>query len=96
MHPIAVKAGFSVIYKVNWQYAKVGRILRFTTESLVILSGGITVAFNNLSGIACRPIAHTRDSCLELPSTYTSYIDFEQGFHPVLADDLYARQMESV
>ena len=76
--------------------AKVRRFLKFTTGSWVILSGEITVAFNNLSGIACRLIAHTCDSCLELPSTYTSYLDFEQGFNPMLADDQYAWQMESV
>ena len=61
-----------------------------------MLSGGIAVAFNNLSGIAHRPIVHTCDSCLELPSTYTSYVDFEQEFNAVLADDQYAWQMDSV
>ena len=80
----------------NMNQAEVRRLLRFTTGSSVILSGGITVTFNNISGIARKPIAHTCDPCLELPSTYTSYLDFEQEFNAVLADDQYAWQMDSV
>ena len=80
----------------NVNQAEVRRLLWLTTGSSVIVSGGITVTFNNLSGIACRPIAHTCDCCLELPSTYTSYLDFEEEFNAVLADDHYAWQMDSV
>ena len=61
-----------------------------------MVSGGITVTFNNLSGIARRPIAHTCDCCLELPSAYTSYLEFEHEFNAVLADDNYAWQMDSI
>ena len=80
----------------NMNQAEVRRILRFTTGSSVMVSGGITVTFNNLSGIACRPIAHTCDCCLELPSAYTSYLEFEQEFNAVLADDNYAWKMDSI
>ena len=80
----------------NMKQAEVRRFLRFTTGSSVIVSGGITVSFNNLSGIARRPIAHTCDCSLELPSTYTSYLDFEQEFNAVLADDHYTWQMDAV
>jgi len=80
----------------NMNQAEVRRFLRLATGSSVIVSGGITVTFNNLSGIARRPIAHTCDCCLELPSTYTSYLDFEEEFNAVLADDHYAWQMDSV
>jgi len=57
------------------------------TGSSVIVSGRITITFNYLIGIAHRPIAHTCDRCLELPSAYTSYLHFEQKFNAVLADD---------
>ena len=58
--------------------------------------GGITVTFNNVSGIACRPISHTCECCLELPSAYTPYVEFEQEFNAVLADDNYPWQIDSI
>ena len=62
----------------NMKNDEVRRFLRFTTGSSVLVVNRISVTFNNLSGLAHRPIAHTCGSVLELPSTYVSYIEFEQ------------------
>ena len=51
--------------------------LRFTTGSSVCGSS-ITVCFNNLQRLARRPTSHTRSHCLELPSAYSSYGEFQQ------------------
>ena len=61
-----------------------------------MVSGGITVTFNNVSGIARRPISHTCDCCLELPSAYTPYLEVEQEFIAVLADDKNPWQIDSI
>ena len=47
--------------------------LRFTTGSSVMMESKIKVLFNNLDGLARRPIAHTCSSSLELPATYLSF-----------------------
>jgi len=52
---------------------EVRRFLRFTTGSSVLVVNRISVTFNNLSGLARRPIAHTYGSVFELPSTYVIY-----------------------
>ena len=72
------------------------RFLRFTTGSSVLFNNRISVTFNSLSGLAPRPIAHTCDSIIELPSTYVTYPEFEREFTAVLADDDHAWQMDSV
>ena len=72
------------------------RFLRFTTGSSVLFNNRISVTFNSLSGLARRPIAHTCDSIIELPSTYVTYPEFEREFTAVLADDDHAWQMDSV
>ena len=72
------------------------RFLRFTTGSSVLFNNRISVTFNSLSGLARRPIAHTCDSIIELPSKYVTYPEFEREFTAVLADDDHAWQMDSV
>ena len=74
----------------NMKNDEVRQFLRFTTGSSVLVVNCILVTFNNLSGLACRPIAHTCGSVLELPSTYLSYVEFEQEFNAVLADNKYS------
>ena len=80
-------------YIGNMRKEDVPRFLRFSTGSSVIISNTITITFNGLSGLSRRPIAHTCSSTLELPSTYFSYLDFEQEFNSVLADDEHNWQM---
>ena len=45
----------------------------------------ITVAFNNLSGFARRPIGHTCESILELSSSYTTYPEFVDEFEQIVS-----------
>ena len=59
--------------------AEIRRFLRFTTGSSVLLASNISVAFNSLSGLARRPIAHTCSSTLELSSTYINYLDLKMS-----------------
>ena len=47
----------------NMRNEEVCRFLRFTTGSSAIVVKCISVAFNNLSGLSRRPIAHT---CMEV------------------------------
>ncbi len=54
----------------NMQIFDLGRFMRFVTGSSVCNAGQITVTFNGLSGLRRRPIAHTCDCSLELPSSY--------------------------
>lgn len=58
------------------------RFLRFTTGSSVLVAqcSKITVAFNNLSGFACRPVRHTCDCLLELSWSYPTYLEVVSKF----------------
>ena len=42
------------------------------------------VEFNGLSGFGRRPIAHTCDSILELPTSYANYEDFYGEFKAII------------
>ena len=64
---------------------KVG-CLRFVTGTSVCVTPTIAVTFNNLSGLARCPIAHTCDFSLELPIAYTNYDDFYNDFRGILAE----------
>lgn len=80
----------------NMKMDEIRRFLRFTTGSSVLIAEKITVTFNALSGISRRPIAHTCSCVLELPSTYQSFLDFQQEFAAVLADDDYSWDMLAI
>ena len=58
--------------------------LRFVTGSSVCI-GKLNISFNNMSGFARRPIAHTCSSLLELPSTYLTFMEFDTEFRKVLS-----------
>ena len=88
--------GYLQQYIGNMRNEEVRRFLRFTTGSSVLIANHISVTFNNLSGLARRPIAHTCGCVIELPSTYMSFLDFEQEFTAILADDEYSWQMHAV
>ena len=72
------------------------RFLRFTTGSSVVIGKPLRVTFKNLSGLARRPIAHTCDAVLELPSSYMSCIDFEEEFSAILSDSEFSWQMDAI
>ena len=71
-------------YIGNMRNDEVRRFLRFTTGSSVLIAERITVAFNGATGFTRHPIGHTCPCLLELPTTYTSYPEFEQEFNNVL------------
>ena len=71
----------------NMLNEEVRRFLHFTTGSAVLIAEKITICYNSLTGLARHPIAHTCACILELPSTYTSYLDFQQEFTTVFADN---------
>lgn len=63
------------------------RFLRFVTGSTICMSKKITITFNNNTGIARRPIAHTCDPSLELSSSYDTYLEFVHEIHTYLLDE---------
>ena len=70
--------------------------LRFVTGSFVINVSLITTSFNNLDGLARRPIAHTCTGSLELSSTYNTFLEFESEFRAVLADPYFSWRMDAI
>ena len=54
--------------------------LRFVTGSAVYLEKSIQVTFNNLSGLAHRPVSHTCSCTLELPVSYKTRHEFISEF----------------
>ena len=72
----------------NMSCEQVQLFLRFVTGSSVAIGENISITFNNLSGLARRPIAHTCSCELELSVNYTTAIEFANEFKQVLASDL--------
>lgn len=70
--------------------------LRFVTGSSVCSAKSITIIFNNLQGLARRPIGHTSSNTLELPSSYLSHLEFITEFQAVLADEEYSWKMDAI
>ena len=70
--------------------------LRFVTGSFVISISSITISFNNLDGLARRPIAHTCTGTLELSTTYNTFLEFEGEFRAVLADPYFSWRMDAL
>ena len=60
------------------------QFLRFTTASDVMISNQIEIAFTKLEGVACRPISHTCEPLLELPSTYSNFVELREQFNNIL------------
>ena len=79
--------GYLQQYIGNMKPDEVWLFLRFTTGSSVSMSKHIEVRFNNLSGLARRPISHTCSCVLELPSSYETFEDFAHEFQAVLSED---------
>lgn len=68
----------------NMQPPELRLFLRFVTGASVCIAPKIEITFNNLSGLARRPIAHTCDFNLELPTAYINYEDFYGDFKVIL------------
>ncbi len=71
----------------NCQSGELRSLLRFITGSSVIIDREIKVSFNSLSGLCKRPISHTCDCVIELPTTYDTYVEFEEAFKCILANE---------
>ena len=83
-------------YIGNMRNDEVRRFLRFTTGSSVLIAERIGVIFNAQSGLSRHPIAHTCACILELPSTYASYLEFEQEFNSILMNDEHTWEMHAI
>ena len=74
-------------YIGNMQNNEVRKFLRVTTGSLVLIAERISINFNPQSALSRHPIVHTCACLLELPTTYASYLEFEQEFNSILMSD---------
>jgi hypothetical protein len=82
----------------NMKTDQLRSFLRFITGSSVCSAKDILLTFNSLSGLARRPIAHTCDNTLELPSTYMNYEDFHSEFQAIFnkVNTEYSLQMNAL
>ena len=87
--------GFLLTYVGNMSMKTLRLFLRFVTGSSVRIGKRIKIEFNNLSGLARRPSAHTCDCILELPITYPTSVEFANEFDQVLSSE-YAWAMDVV
>ena len=91
--PLFLDAAEQRVFKYLIQYVgrmkveEVQQFLWFCTGSSVCISTPMKVIFNGLSGLEWRPIAHTCDCKLELPRTYTSFLDFAMEFTTILSQE---------
>ena len=89
MHPAEDRVfGFLLSFIGNMKQNELRLFLRFVTSSSVLLAKKIVILFNNLTGLARRPISHTCDCTLELPVSYTTYPEFELEFTKVLTSEV--------
>ena len=68
--------------------------LRFVTGSSVLPSSPLTTMFNNSSGLARRPIAHTCSNAIELSVSYATFDELENEIQAVLSDHDYSWYMD--
>ena len=80
----------------NMKEDEVRSFLRFVTGSAVCSANVIHITFNQLEGLARRPVAHTCTCTLDLPSTYHSYLDFAAEFQGILNENEFAWKMDSI
>ena len=48
----------------------------------------ISVVFNAASGLSRVTTSHTCSATTEIPTTYTTYLDFARNFHCILDSDV--------
>ena len=82
----------------NMNVEELQAFMRFVTGASVCLSKSIEITFNTLDGLARRPISHCCDCILELPVAYSTYPEFANEFHSILANihDQYNWLMDSI
>ena len=68
----------------NMQPEELRLLMRFITGSCVCTASKIDITFNLLVGLARRPIAHTCNCTLEIPTSYINYDDFHSEFYSIL------------
>ena len=68
----------------NMRQEELHNFLRFVTGSSVCTANPLVVSFNNLEGLARRPVTHTCGYTIELSTSYSSYSDFAQEFSSIL------------
>ena len=66
---------------------KLAQFLRFTTAMDIMGKSKVQVTFIKSEGLASRPIAHTCGPVLELPSTYTNFVELREEFTNILNKD---------
>ena len=74
--------GYLLQFVGNMKTEEARRFVRFVTGSSALVVDEINVDFNHLSGLSRRPIAHTCASTLELPTSYTTCVEFCEEFQP--------------
>lgn len=87
---------YLIQYVGRMKVEEVQRFLWFCTGSSVCISTPMKVVFNGLSGLERRPIAHTCDCKLELPRTYSSFLDFATEFTAILAHEDNGWKMDGI
>lgn len=66
---------------------KLSNFVRFVSGSELMLFAAIQIEFTDLSGLGRRPIAHTCNTVLQLPSTYQSFPELREEFSSILSSD---------
>ena len=93
--PQARVFGYLFQFVGNMKIEEVRRFLRFVTGSSALVVDEISVEFNSLTGMNRRPIAHTCASLLQLPTCYTTSLEFCEEFATLLSND-YSWIMDAI
>ena len=86
--------GYLVQLIGNMSHFELSAFLRFVTGSSVACKS-IKITFCSTGEFARRPVGHTCDSTLDLPISYTSYLEFSNEFRAVLSSE-YAWIMDCI
>lgn len=78
---------YLVTFVGNMKNDELRLFIRFVKGSSSVVAKKINSSFNNLSGLARRPISHTCDCGLELSIAYSTFPEFEQEFSKVLSSE---------
>lgn len=79
---------YLIQYVGNLREDGLRNFLRFVTGSSALVVDDLFVNFNALDGIARRPIAHTCSCTLDLPTTYSTFLEFSHDFNELLSSEL--------
>ena len=66
---------------------RLSNFVRFVSGSELMLFAAIQIEFRDLSGLGCRPVAHTCNTVLQLPSTYQSFPELREELSSILSLD---------